>query len=264
MNLQNNIIVKESAKTMRAMARQTLRGRWMEAFLICLAMYAISTLPSMIVPYVSDTAFALSTVNIYALAVSGPMTLGISIYFLKLFRQSPAGVEDLLRGFSYMWKSFVLLILIAVRVFLFSLLLVIPGILAALRYSQAFFILADDPAKTPRQCIWESSAMMRGNCGKFFLLALSFIGWGILASLPSAFWQFFWGPAPVELMFQAAEGWEEILRASLEAAAGPVHPFVYIMGLATVLLGVYITTAQACFYDLVNGNLQVRREGQNV
>ena len=62
----------------------------------------------------------------------------------------------------------------------------IPGIIAALRYSQAFYILADDPSKNIMQCISESRDMMMGNKSKLFRLLLSFIGWGILASLASA------------------------------------------------------------------------------
>ena len=259
MNLRSNVTITESTKTMRAMARQTLQGRWREAFLVSLAMYAITTLPSILFPYISNSAFTLSAVNVYTLMVSGPMALGISLYFLKLFRQRPAGVEDLLRGFNYMWKSFVLLILMAVRIFLFSLLLIIPGILAALRYSQAFFIMADNPEKTPRQCLWESGILMQDNRGRFFVLELSFIGWGLLASLPPALGQMLWGLDHFDFVISPAADWGDIFVMSLEAAAQPIHPLFYLLGIGTVFLGVYMTTAHACFYDLANGNLQVRK-----
>ena len=56
-------------------------------------------------------------------------------------------------------------------IFLWSLLLIVPGIIAAIRYSQAFFILADDPSKGIRQCMDESKAMMNGNKMKYFCLS---------------------------------------------------------------------------------------------
>ncbi|HPF18330.1 MAG: DUF975 family protein [Bacillota bacterium] len=259
MNPQNNIIVKESAKTVRAMARQTLSGRWQEALWVSLMMYAITTLPSIVIPYISGTSFTLSAVNVYTLIVSGPMALGISIYFLKVFRQRPGGMEDLLRGFNYMWKSFVLVILMAVRIFLLSLLFVIPGILAALRYSQAFFIMADAPEKSPRQCLWESGLLMQGNRSRFFVLELSFLGWALLASLPPAAGHMLWGPDTAGVSLPPSASWTEILSASMEAAAQPIHPLLYLLSIGTVFLGIYMTASHACFYDLVNGNLQVRR-----
>jgi len=58
--------------------------------------------------------------------------------------------------------------------------LVIPGIIKGLSYSMAFYILADDPTKSVKQCIDESKEMMKGNKGKLFGLQLSFMGWVLL------------------------------------------------------------------------------------
>lgn len=259
MNQQSQTIVRESAGTVRAMARQTLKGRWTEALLVSLAAYAISTLPQAILPYLSHSSFTLSAVNIYTLMVSGPMALGISFYFLNLFRQKPAGLEDLLQGFHYMWRSFAMLLLMGLRIFLFSLLLVIPGIVAAIRYSQAFFIMADDPGKPARQCLWESSMLMRGNKSRFFFLELSFIGWGLLAALPPVLGEMLWDKSLNWMSLPSTMDWSQIAALSLEAAAQPIHPLIYLLGIGSVLLGVYMSASQACFYDLANGNLQVRR-----
>jgi len=61
---------------------------------------------------------------------------------------------------------------------------IIPGIIAAIRYSQAFYILAQDSSKGVMQCIEESKWMMRGNKWKLFCLVLSFFGWALLAAIP--------------------------------------------------------------------------------
>jgi len=68
-------------------------------------------------------------------------------------------------------------------VLLWSLLLIVPGIIAAFRYSMSFYILADNPDMGIMEAINESKRMMRGNKWKFFCLNLSFIGWAILGVL---------------------------------------------------------------------------------
>ena len=65
-------------------------------------------------------------------------------------------------------------------VFLWSLLFIIPGIIAAIRYSQAFLIKLDDPDLSATECIDKSKEMMNGHKMDYFLLILSFIVWFIL------------------------------------------------------------------------------------
>lgn len=50
-------------------------------------------------------------------------------------------------------------------------------------YKTTFFMLFDNPDKDAKSIVEESASMMKGNRWKFFCLELSFIGWGILASL---------------------------------------------------------------------------------
>ena len=72
---------------------------------------------------------------------------------------------------------------IALFVWLWSLLCFIPGIIAGLRYSQAFFILAENPEKGIRECVNESKQLMSGRLWEFFVLQLSFIPWMLLAGI---------------------------------------------------------------------------------
>jgi uncharacterized membrane protein len=60
-------------------------------------------------------------------------------------------------------------------IFLWSLLLVIPGIIAALSYSMTFYIIADDPSIKPQDALKKSKAMMNGYKEKLFYLYLRFI-----------------------------------------------------------------------------------------
>ena len=64
--------------------------------------------------------------------------------------------------------------------FLWTLLLVVPGIVALMRYSQAWFIMADDPNIRPMEAIEKSKQMMDGHKWEYFVLGLSFIWWFLL------------------------------------------------------------------------------------
>jgi uncharacterized membrane protein len=63
------------------------------------------------------------------------------------------------------------------------LLLIIPGIIAAISYSMTFYILADDNSLTAMEAIDKSKAMMEGYKLKYFYLSLRFLGWALLAIL---------------------------------------------------------------------------------
>lgn len=107
--------------------------------------------------------------------------LGWSIIYLRLVRESQKPrIETLFEGFNNFKSAFVLNLLIGVFVFLWSLLFIIPGIIAGISYSQAFFILVDEPEIGAYEAIKKSKQMMMGKKGKYFMLSLSFLGWALL------------------------------------------------------------------------------------
>ena len=88
--------------------------------------------------------------------------------------------------FPMLLKIFGLSLWMGLFIMLWSCLCYIPGIIAALRYSQAFYILAEDPNKGIRQCVNESKELMSGHLWEYFVLQLSFILCGIyLQVLPA-------------------------------------------------------------------------------
>ena len=112
------------------------------------------------------------------------LTTGFVLFCLNVSRGAPAGLGSLFDSFGIFFRILWLHIVISVLVFLWSLLLVVPGIVAGYRYSQAVYILLDDPGKGALQCIRESGEMMRGHKWQLFVLQLSFIGWAILSLIP--------------------------------------------------------------------------------
>ena len=77
--------------------------------------------------------------------VLGVVQFGYTAYSLKVFKGEETGVNELFSHFSMIFKVFGLSLWMGLFIFLWSCLCYIPGIIAALRYSQAFYILAENP-----------------------------------------------------------------------------------------------------------------------
>lgn len=120
--------------------------------------------------------------------VSGIMTAGFIIFLLNTVRCTAACYENLLDGFAIFWRVILLDILTGIFVFLWSLLLIVPGIIAAYRYRQAIYLLIDHPEMSVMDCIRESKRMMAGHKWELFVLDFSFIGWIILSNLVMIGW----------------------------------------------------------------------------
>ena len=259
----NNIIITDPSSNLRALGRNALAGKWQSAIIAVIVYTLCVQLP----PAILNTLFGIdmgelysmnmgysynvgvdsySTVynsmpaysplsGIYSLLVTGAMDLGLTLFFLAMFRRQIVGIGDVFLGFERYGKALGLFLFQGLFIVLWLLLFLVPGIIAAIRYSQAFFILADDPNKGIRQCMDESKMMMRGNKAKYFCMSLSFIGWAILASIPAG-----------------------VLSGISEA--------LYLSGFMTVLFDIvgalcmapviaYIYSTQAGFYEILAGHL---------
>ena len=107
---------------------------------------------------------------------------GFNIFLLNLLRGKSPCYGNILDGFGIWYKVILLSVLKTLFIGLWSMLLIIPGIIATFAYSMALYILLDNPEKTVMQCLRESKEIMRGHKKEFFILELSFIGWYLLAS----------------------------------------------------------------------------------
>ena len=118
-----------------------------------------------------------STLSVVSLVIGGPIQVGYSRFCLKIADGRPVEFKELFSGFDVFGEAFLLRLRIALRIIGWSLLLIVPGIIAAFRYSQAFYIMAENPGMKSGECIEASKQMMDGHKGDLFLLGLSFIGW---------------------------------------------------------------------------------------
>jgi len=113
---------------------------------------------------------------------------GYIIFLLNTARASGACFGNLLDGFSFFLKIIALNLLEGLFIGLWSLLLIVPGIVAQYRYSMAIYLLCDHPEMSPLACIRESKRLMSGHKAELFVLDLSFLGWALLELIPLIGW----------------------------------------------------------------------------
>ena len=109
--------------------------------------------------------------------LTGPLSLGLAGAFLLMARGQKPTVNNLFDGFKQFLGSFVAYLLSGIFTLLWMLLLIVPGIIAALRYSQVYYILKDNPELDGLAAINKSKEMMKGHKGEYFVLLLSFFWW---------------------------------------------------------------------------------------
>lgn len=109
---------------------------------------------------------------------------GYSKFNLGLVDRREAPELATIFGYFPHWKTATITNLLqTVYVFLWSLLLVIPGIIASYSYAMTPYILAEHPEMAPADVLRKSKEMMSGNRWRLFCLQFSFIGWSILSAL---------------------------------------------------------------------------------
>lgn len=163
---------------LRNQAYEALRGKWTPA-----------VVTSLVFCILLGVAVSLSRVNalLYLIAYLGGasiVAIGMLYACWDLFTKGTlpeAGA--LFTPFKQYARTVGAVLLVFVYTLLWTLLLVIPGIIKAYSYSMTFYILRENPEMTAGDAITASQKMMDGHKMDLFLLSLSFIGWAILASI---------------------------------------------------------------------------------
>ncbi|MDM5360251.1 DUF975 family protein [Peribacillus sp. ACCC06369] len=175
-------------------ALHSLGGKWGTAVSLMLLFFLINIILPLIVEVIVSGGFSqwfmqeetpvwsdiFSTVLSIALI---PLTISTTWFYLNLVREGNPDIPEVFAIYKDGRTSFKLIgasILQGIFIFLWSLLLIIPGIIKSIAYSQQFFLLKDHPEYTVLESITESRKRMKGLKWKYFLMHLSFIGWGIL------------------------------------------------------------------------------------
>ena len=158
---------------LKNMAKAQIKNNIWMLFLISLIISAVSGLVNLI-PLVGQVASILAAAT-FSLAV-------IKIY-LKMSNGIKPEVEDTFATVKAFWPAFKVTFFTGLFTALWSLLLVIPGIIKMYSYSMAMYILAENPSIGALDALKQSENMMKGHKMEMFILDLSFIGWYLLVSI---------------------------------------------------------------------------------
>lgn len=117
--------------------------------------------------------------------LSPVLSAGFVMYCMRIYRRERVEYTDLFDGFSFVGKVLGLYFLMAFFVALWSMLFAIPGIIAAYRYRFAVYNLYEDSSLSPFEALRRSKRQTVGHKMELFRLDLSFLGWLLMAYLPS-------------------------------------------------------------------------------
>ncbi len=178
------------------------------------------------------------------------MTVGFSIYCLRIWRRTKAGAGDLFDSFGVFFRSILIRVIPSILLSLWSLIYVlavtgltvlaaaisgsvelalwvplaglpflIPMIVASFAYSQSVYIMLDNPQMSCLQCVLMSRRIMKGHKWEMFVLELSFIGWGILCVIPVVY---LWVMPYMSVTF--AGYYDRVMADFISRSAPPVQP----------------------------------------
>ncbi len=211
----------------RAAARNALRGNYWYAFGLCLLVTLAGGITSGVAGLVqamtnnADPAQVSRSIMVgvelaaavsiaYAIFVLVPMSVGLLRYFILSARGRSADVNEL----GYVFKNGLMNVAgtkvkKGIFIYLWTLLLVVPGIIKSYSYLMIDYMLAENPNMPSSRAFEISKAAMDGYKGKAFLLELSFIGWVLLCLLTAGIGFLFLDPyiqaAQTQLYFDIKE-----------------------------------------------------------
>lgn len=192
-------------------ARASLRGNWAPAVLASLALLFLAVLlsaPTELFLYANLGPALFFGLQAGSLLISTflavPLGVGYAVACLMLYETNDDRLSENMfkTAFSRYWHKVGGMFLMSLKVWLWSLLLVIPGIIMAHAYAMTPYILEEHPEIGAWEASRVSQKMMRGHKFRLFRLNLSFIGWALLC-VPTLGVGFLW-LVPYMQMSQAA------------------------------------------------------------
>lgn len=157
-----------NSANIRARARAALSGRWKNLAVITLVYYLITSIAAYL--------------YIGTLIVTGPLSVAFAGIALRVVYGDRVSVDNVFDGFRRGFVNNLLLgIVNSLLIALWSILLIVPGIVKSCAWSMSYFIAAENPDISYSDARKMSEQMMQGHKMEYFMLSLSFIGWSILS-----------------------------------------------------------------------------------
>ena len=191
-------------KQLKAEAKTIIKGAAVSAYVFSFIFIVISWVISLLSEFITGATAAdlsqllgreisfptlglspmmVTFISILLALISQILSAGYVIYHQGVRHGKTMPYATLFDGFTFVGKIIILKILVFAYTFLWSLLFVIPGIVAAYRYRFALYNLCENPQLSPSEALRMSKAQTRGYKWELFKLDLSFLGWSILCVL---------------------------------------------------------------------------------
>jgi uncharacterized membrane protein len=154
------------------------------------------------------------TFGLGGLLIVPVLMVGFYFFNVRVYRGENGEIGDLFSGFKQYGRNLGGVLWMDLFIYLWSLLLIIPGIIKCFSYFMTPYILADCPNVKATQALKLSMRMTKGYKGDIFVMMLSFIGWGILCSLTFGILYLFYVGPYMNLSF--AGMYEELKKNALE------------------------------------------------
>lgn len=175
---------------LKAQAKASLEGKWLPSMLLVflyILVTGVVTVPSAIAVFTSDSGRGLPFTGDVAISLAG---LILTLVFLHMFDGTDRSFgQELISPFTNGKAGATLInwLMGVIFTFLWSLLLLIPGIIARYSYALSYY-LTDDWANQgyhvqSTEAITRSKQMMQGHKWELFVLDLSFLGWYLLVAI---------------------------------------------------------------------------------
>lgn len=140
--------------------------------------YGLDALLSAVPEVTLTSSFFGILVSLFTLILNA----GYYVYCMGIRQGLEMPYATLAEGLSVAGKLIWCWVQVSVRVFLWTMLFIIPGMVAIYRYRFAFYNILTDPGLSAGEAIALSCRQTQGVKGELFVLDLSFLGWSILAS----------------------------------------------------------------------------------
>lgn len=184
-----------SISQIKKKALASLKGKWGISVGLTITVFLVTTFVPLIAEVLfsggfsnwvdqTETPLIVDLVNLVFTFLFIPLTVASYWFYLVIARWNDPKISevfDVYKKWELSLKVIGTSILVGIFTMLWTLLLIIPGIIKGISYSQVFFLLKDNPQLSALEAITESKIRMKGYKWKYFLLNLSFIGWAFIA-----------------------------------------------------------------------------------
>lgn len=163
-------------------AKESLNGKYADAVIVILITGILGGIAGLFTGIGEELKLIPLQVlgEVISFVITCLISFGSLSFYLKISRNEEVTYKELFSKTNMFIPYLLISLLTGIFTFFWSLLFIIPGIIAAISYSQCFLIALENPAVDPMEAIKESKKLMEGHKMDYFLLNLSFIGWMIL------------------------------------------------------------------------------------